>query len=63
MATSEKEERAPEATSGSPAGELDVRLEDGEGNKLVILLRYNVIQRDVPGNQVLLEGVQQEVTL
>lgn len=39
------------------------RLEDGEGNKLVIRLRYNVIQRNAPGNQVLLEGVQQTVTL
>ena len=39
------------------------RLEDGEGNKLVLRLRYNVIQRNVPGNQVLLEGVDQTVTL
>jgi len=37
------------------------RLEGGEGNKLVLRLRYNVIQRNVPGNQVLIEGVQQEV--
>ena len=39
------------------------RLEDGEGNKLLLRLRYNVIQRNVPGNQVLLEGVDQTVTL
>lgn len=31
------------------------------GNKLVIRLRYNVIQRNVPGNRVLLEGVEQSV--
>jgi len=37
------------------------RLEDGEGNKLVLRLRYNVIQRNVPGNQVLLESIEQEV--
>jgi len=39
------------------------RLEDGEGNKLSIRLRYNVIQRNVPGNQVVLRGVEQTVTL
>lgn len=39
------------------------RLEDGEGNKIVIRLRYNVIQRNVPGNNVILEGVEQTVTL
>jgi len=39
------------------------RLEDGEGNKIVIRLRYNVIQRNVPGNNVILEGVVQTVTL
>ena len=39
------------------------RLEDGEGNKLSIRLRYNVIQRNVPGNQVVLQGVEQTVTL
>lgn len=39
------------------------RLEDGEGNKLSIRLRHDVIQRNVPGNQVLLDGVQQEVII
>lgn len=39
------------------------RLQDGEGNKLALRLRYNVIQRNVPGNQVLLEGVDQTVTV
>jgi len=39
------------------------RLDDNEGSKLVLRLRYNVIQRNVPGNQVLLEGIEQTVTL
>ena len=39
------------------------RLDDSEGSKLVLRLRYNVIQRNVPGNQVLLEGIEQTVTL
>jgi len=39
------------------------RLEDGEGNKLVLRLRFRVIQRNVPGNQVLLEEVDQTVTI
>jgi phage baseplate assembly protein W len=39
------------------------RLEDGEGNKHVIRLRYDVIQRNVPGNQVVLKGVEQTVTV
>jgi len=39
------------------------RLEDGEGNKLLLRLRYNVVQRNVPGNNVLLEGIEQEVRL
>ncbi len=39
------------------------RLEDSEGSKLVLRLRYNVIQRNVPGNQVLLEGIEQTIAL
>jgi phage baseplate assembly protein W len=39
------------------------RLEDGEDNKIVIRLRYNVIQRNVPGNNVILEGIEQTVAL
>lgn len=38
-------------------------LEDGEGNGLSLRLRYSVIQRNVRGNQVLLEGVEQEVVV
>jgi len=34
-----------------------------EGNKLLLRLRYNVVQRNVPGNNVLLEGIEQEVRL
>jgi phage baseplate assembly protein W len=36
------------------------RLDD---SKLVLRLRYHVIQRNVPGNQVLLEGIEQTITL
>ena len=36
------------------------RLDD---SKLVLRLRYNVIQRNVPGNQVLLEGIEQTIAL
>jgi phage baseplate assembly protein W len=36
------------------------RLDD---SKLVLRLRYNVIQRNVPGNQVLLDGIEQAITL
>jgi phage baseplate assembly protein W len=39
------------------------RLEDSAGSKLVLRLRYNVIQRNVPGNQVLLEGIEQTIAL
>jgi len=39
------------------------RLEDGEGNKLLLRLRYNVIQRNVPGNNVILKGLEQEVVM
>lgn len=36
--------------------------EDGE-NVLAIRLRYNVISANVPGNNVLLEGVEQVVVV
>jgi phage baseplate assembly protein W len=36
------------------------RLDD---SALVLRLRYNVIQRNVPGNQVLLEGIEQTIAL
>jgi phage baseplate assembly protein W len=36
------------------------RLDD---SKLVLRLRYNLIQRNVPGNQVLLDGIEQTITL
>jgi phage baseplate assembly protein W len=36
------------------------RLDD---SKLVLRLRYNLIQRNVPGNQVLLEGIEQTIAL
>ena len=39
------------------------RLDDNQGSKLVLRLRYNVIQRNVPGNQVLLEGIEQTIAL
>jgi phage baseplate assembly protein W len=39
------------------------RLDDSQGSKLVLRLRYNVIQRNVPGNQVLLEGIEQTIAL
>jgi uncharacterized protein len=39
------------------------RLDDSAGSKLVLRLRYNVIQRNVPGNQVLLEGIEQTIAL
>ena len=37
------------------------RVEDAELNKLLIRLRYNVIQGNVPGNAVLLERIEQTV--
>ena len=37
------------------------RLDDAEGNKLVLRLRYNVIAKNVAGNEVLVEGVEQTV--
>ena len=37
------------------------RLDDAEGNKLVLRLRYNVIARNVAGNEVLVEGVEQQM--
>jgi phage baseplate assembly protein W len=36
------------------------RLDD---SSLVLRLRYTVIQRNVPGNQVLLEGIEQTIAL
>jgi phage baseplate assembly protein W len=36
------------------------RLDD---SSLALRLRYNVIQRNVPGNQVLLEGIEQTIAL
>jgi phage baseplate assembly protein W len=36
------------------------RLDD---SKLVLRLRYNIIQRNVPGNQVLIEGIEQSIAL
>jgi phage baseplate assembly protein W len=39
------------------------RLDDNQGSKLVLRLRYNIIQRNVPGNQVLLEGIEQTIAL
>jgi uncharacterized protein len=36
------------------------RLDD---SKLVLRLRYNIIQRNVPGNQVLIEGIEQTIAL
>lgn len=39
------------------------RNDEGEGTTLVLRLRYNVVQRGVPGAPVLLEGVEQDVRL
>ncbi len=37
------------------------RIEDGQFNRLLIRLRYSAIQRNVPGNIVLFEAIDQDV--
>ncbi len=39
------------------------RLDDSNGNKLAIKLRYNVIQKNSPRNAVYLQGVEQTVAI
>jgi uncharacterized protein len=39
------------------------RHDEGEGTALILRLRYNVVQRNVPGNQTLLEGIEQIITV
>jgi len=53
----------PASVSKSLTGSagLDVQRIDPEGNSLSIRLRYQVIQRNVPGNRVLLGPLEQTV--
>lgn len=39
------------------------RLNDVEGNKVVLRLPYNVIATNVAGNEVLVEGVERRVAI
>lgn len=42
---------------------MDIQRLDPDGNKLSIRLRYHVIQRNVPGNRVLLGPLEQTVEI